>query len=257
MGEYLHDGIYYGLTQDSARSHQTFFPEALVDNIVRSWTFAALEQILRETSTSSLPFTRYLHNQSTGSSGKSLLFGGQGKEQKLRVAEQKSMIHPSRSSSLSRVRSAGDPPYAQPTASGQVVFENGKYHDRPAPTQDNSMQQTKNGLQELAGRRAQLIAIQRRLLEHIGTALGWNIGWAAILSSLSNAEELNDVDLDEDREDEQTDNGEKRLAATPPTLGIHADALVSAVSSVVQFRQSYEVSTDSENQEGMLTISRR
>jgi hypothetical protein len=225
-----------------------------VDNIVRSWTFAALEQILRETTTSLLPFTRYLHNQSSGSSGKSLSFGGQGKEQKLRVAEQKSMIHPSRSSSLSRVRSAGDPPYAQPTASGQVVFENGQYHDRPVPTQDSSMQQTKNGLQELAGTRAQLIAIQRRLLEHVGKALGWNIGWAAILPSLNNTEELTDVDLDEDKEDEQTENGHKTIPDTPPTLGIFADTLVYAVSSVAQFRQSYEVRICSGGHERLLTI---
>lgn len=217
----------------------------MVDNLVRSWTFAALEQILRETATSSLPFTRYTNDSATSSSGKSLSFGGQSKEQKLRVSEQKSMIHPSRSSSLNHGRSSADPPYAQPTSSGQVVFENGQYNDRPAPGQDSTLPQAKNGLQELAGTRAQLVVVQRRVLEQIGRALGWAIGWAAVLPVLSNQEELRDVDLDNDegtiQEEEDAGGEEKTAKAASTTSGIFAGALSSAVVSLERFRQSYEV----------------
>jgi hypothetical protein len=217
----------------------------LIDNLVRSWTFAALEQILRETATSSLPFTRYKKDSSSVSSGKSLSFGGQSKEQKLRVSEQKSMIHPSRSSSLNHGRTSADPPYAQQTNTGQVVFENGQYHDRPALNQESAVPHAKNGMQELAGTRAQLVVVQRRLLEQIGGALGWSIGWAAVLPVLNHHEELSDVDLhDEDKldSDSQTTGKSTATSLDVSTVGIAAETLKVAVSSLDQFRQSFEVS---------------
>lgn len=234
-----------------AQAHETSFPDALMDNLVRSWTFAALEQILRETATSSLPFTRYSQDGVSGSSGKSLSFGGQSKEQKLRVSEQKSMIHPSRSSSLNHGRSSADPPYAQTTVSGQVVFENGQYTDRPPPNQESTLPQTKNGLQELAGTRAQLVVVQRRLLESVGRSLGWSIGWAAVLPSISHREELTDVNLDGDEEDTVEEEATKKAKASilNPTTGIFASTLLNAASSINQFRQSFEVSSHARNRE--------
>lgn len=159
------------------------------------------------------------------------------------VAEQKSMIHPSRSSSLSTGRSTPDAPYAQPTASGQVVFENGQYQDRPAPGHANAINTTKNGLQELAGMRAQLLAIQRRLLEHTGNTLGWTIGWAAILPSLNESEQMTEVSLDEQEDEDPTETTAKPkdVELSKPTLGIFAGVLINAVSSLEQFRQFYEV----------------
>lgn len=158
------------------------------------------------------------------------------------VAEQKSLSRPSRSTSLNYGRAAPDMPYAQP--SGQVVFENGQYHDRPAPNQASAVASSKNGLQELAGMRAQLLAIQRRLLEHTGKFLGWSIGWAAILPSLDQTEVLTEVDLEEvdvnPAEMKATDASED-VKLFKPTLGIAAGALVFAVSSIETFRQSYEV----------------
>jgi hypothetical protein len=168
----------------SAKANETTLPDYLVDNIVRSWTFAALDQVLRETSTSSLPFTRYSDDPSAGSSGKSLSFGGRNKEQRMSVPEPKSMIHQSRSTSLSSGRlNPTDPPYAQP-GSGQVVYDNGQYQDRSASKHETKASQVKNGQLELAGTRAQLLAIQRRLLERVGNDLGWTVGWAAVLPSL-------------------------------------------------------------------------
>lgn len=150
------------------------------------------------------------------------------------------MIHPARSSSLTAGRPAGDVPYAAPT--GQVVFENGQYNDRPAPSQDNSVPQAKNGMQELAAFRAQLVAIQRRLLEQVGKSLGWSIGWAAILSSSEVGAEMAEVDLDEDAEPTITAPTPVNTELASPTLGIHASLLVNASTSKEQFRQSFEVS---------------
>ncbi|KAF9700961.1 hypothetical protein EKO04_000152 [Ascochyta lentis] len=231
---------------NGANAHETTLPEQLVDNVVRSWTFSALDQVLRETATSSLPFTKISRDITTASSGKSLSFSGRSKEQKMSLSEPKSMIHPSRSSSRS---GPTDPPYLQPTASGQVVYENGQYQDRPALSQPGAINQSKNGLMDLAGQRAQLIGIQRRLLEHVGKALGWTVGWAAILPSLSQSEDFSEVDLNRDEEeDEEVAEGSTDVKdAEKPThamSGISATALVSALASIDHFRQFYETLSD-------------
>ena len=153
------------------------------------------------------------------------------------------MIHPSRSSSLNSGRPvSADMPYARPTASGQVVFENGKYQDLPVSNQAGAVIPNKNGLQELAGFRAQLLSIQRRLLEHVGNTLGWKIGWAAILPSLSHQDELSEVSLNEDDNvDANRANTSEDSTNPTPLCGIVAGPLVTAVSSIDQFRKNYEV----------------
>jgi hypothetical protein len=199
---------------------------------------------MRETSTSSLPFTRFSRDLSTGSAGKSLSYGGRNKEQKAKLSEQKSMIHPSRSTSLNNRQSTLDMPYAQPASNAQVVFENGQYQDRSPPVQQSTVPSTKNGLQELAGTRAQLLGIQRRLLEHAGKVMGWNIGWSAILSSLNEKEELADVDLDSEEEitaEEEASNAKSQIEVSKRSIGVSAGALATAISSLQQFRQFYEV----------------
>jgi hypothetical protein len=248
------------LTQIRAKSHDTVFPDRLIDNIVRSWTFAALEQVLRETSTSSLPFTRFVSSEGTRSSSKILPFGKNAQEQKSILAEQKSMAHPTRSTSLNsghagRPQLAIEPPYAQNPPSGQVVFANGQYQERPAPNQDNASLQAKTGQQELAGARAQLLVVQRRILEYVGKSMGWSVGWAAVLSILNPKEELHEVDLNDDdeseseeeEEDEEEDDEpetEKKLASTTPTVGLSAAAIVNAALSIDQFRQFWETLSD-------------
>lgn len=228
---------------NSAKAHDTILPEQLVENLVRSWTFSALDQVLRETSTSSLPFTKYSKETNLSSPGKSLSFNGRGKE-KL-GPEPKTMIHPARSSSRSGLT---DAPYLQPTTTGQVVYENGQYQDRPAPAQSGVVNQSKNGLMDLAGQRAQLIGIQRRLLEHVGKAMGWTVGWSAILPSLSQSEDFTEVNLDEDEDDEDTAGSAEAIKDDErhvhTTSGVSATALVSAITSLDHFRQYYETLSD-------------
>ncbi|KAF2640852.1 TMEM1 family protein-like protein [Massarina eburnea CBS 473.64] len=193
---------------NGAKAHDMVFPDRLADNIVRSWTFAALEQVLRETATTSLPFTKLISSEGNRSSSKILPFG---KEHKGAVAETKSLMHPSRSSSLSgergrRPQSTFEPAYAQNAANSQVVFDHGQYQEKPLPGQGSGLPQPKTGQQELAGVRAQLLVIQRRVLEHVGKSLGWNIGWAAVLAILNPKEELSDVDLSDDRSSSEDDD---------------------------------------------------
>lgn len=235
--------------EGSAKAHETTFPEQFLDNIVRSWTFSALDQILRETTTSSLPFTRYFGDAGNRSSSKTLPFGKNTKEQKISMSEQKSMIHPSRSSSLSQGRPQSvDAPYAQAPASAQTIFENGQYQDRSTPKQESSLPQIKNGQQELAGTRAQLLAIQRRILERVGKTLGWNVGWAAVLPTVELKEEFNDVDLDDnnsvsnEKDSSDEEDAQPEQPVTQESIaGLAAPALRNATSDIDKFRQSYEV----------------
>ncbi|KAL1602491.1 hypothetical protein SLS60_005907 [Paraconiothyrium brasiliense] len=240
------------LLNGRARTHQSTFPERFLDNIVRSWTFSALDQILRETTTSSLPFTKYFGDAGTGSSGKTLSFGKNAKEQKISMSEPKSMIHPSRSSSLNHGRPQSvDAPYAQPPASAQTIFENGQYQDRSTPQQESSLPQIKNGQQELAGTRGQLLAIQRRILEHLGKTSGWTVGWTSVLPTLEPKEEFNDVDLDDDKvesnekdsSDEEGSSPDKPIAQES-IAGVSAPTLRNAMSGIDKFRHFYETLSD-------------
>ncbi|KAF9732086.1 hypothetical protein PMIN06_002668 [Paraphaeosphaeria minitans] len=235
-----------------AKAHEITFPEQFLDNIVRSWTFSALDQILRETTTSSLPFTRFFGDAGNRSCSKTLPFGKIAKEQKISMSESKSKIHPSRSSSLSQGRPQSvDAPYAQASASAQTIFENGQYQDRSTPQQESSLPQTKNGQQELAGTRAQLLAIQRRIMERVGKALGWNVGWVAVLATVEPKEEFNEVDLDDnnsasnekDSSDEEDAQPEKSIPQEF-IAGLAAPALRNAMSDLDRFRQSYETLSD-------------
>ncbi|KAF2118959.1 TMEM1 family protein-like protein [Lophiotrema nucula] len=239
-GRLLRDDLLNG-----AKEHELEFPNPLIENLVRSWIYAAIQQIIDETATSSLPISKTLKDAASGSSGKMLSFGSHVEEQKLSFAEPKTMIHPSRSSSLNYGRSASaEPPYAAPTTSGQVVYENGQYQDRPTLGHESALPKAKSGVQELAGTRAQLYIVQRRILESAGKALGWTIGWAAVLLSVRENEQLSEVDLDGTGSGEDEEPTKDKPPALSPTLGLSAAALVDAVSSLDQFRQFYEVLSD-------------
>lgn len=220
------------LTLRSAKTHDVELPQYLIDNLVQSWTYSALQQVLEETATASLPISNFLVNSP---------YGDHGGKQKSGHAGPKSPAHPKRSSSLHYGRpSSNDPPYAQTPPSGQIVYENGQYRDRSGPAQDGSAAQ-KTGIQELAGTRAHLLAVQRRILEHVGKSLGWAIGWAAILESEPKPE-LEEVDLDgkSDAEEEEKD-ASAEAPEKKPTTGLSAAAIVHAMSSIDQFREFYEV----------------
>ncbi|OCK77953.1 TMEM1 family protein-like protein [Lepidopterella palustris CBS 459.81] len=223
-------------------------PEALIDNFVSSWTFAAAQQILDETSTLSLPASKYLKDAGTGSSGKMRSFGGHDQELKVNLPEPKTMIHPTRSSSLSHRRtSLVDPPYAQTPPSGQVVYDHGRFEDRPPVRQEAPPLSGISGLQDLAANRAKLYIVQRRVLEHVGKRCGWAIGWAAIASAQAAPNEsFSEVDLDAptDTDTQREEEQDETQRTVLPTLGLCEAALIAASSSVEQFRALYERLSD-------------
>ncbi|KAF2274282.1 TMEM1 family protein-like protein [Westerdykella ornata] len=232
---------------NGAKAHDTEFPQHLIDNLVHSWTYAALQQLIEETATSSLPISRFSQDISTSSSGKMQPFGDHSREQKLSFAEPKTMIHPTRSSSLHFGRSSSaDPPYAQTPPSAHVIYENGQHRDRPVPpVHEVPAGGIRTGSQELAATRAQLYIVQRRILENIGKSLGWMVGWAAILPPENEKEELSDVDLSEAGDPQEVDGARVKPSGVAFTsVGLSAAALVDAISSEEHFRQCYETLSD-------------
>jgi hypothetical protein len=102
----------------------------------------------------------------------------------------------------------------------------------------------KSGIQDLAGNRARLYVVQRRVLEHIGQGCGWVVGWAAFAAAKpAQKDDFRDVDLDEIGEPESQQAQEDNSAdeASSPTLGLCEATLEEAVSSLGEFRVFYEV----------------
>ena len=115
------------------------------------------------------------------------------------------------------------------------------------PKAKNGSPQVKNGQQDLAGARAQLLAIQRRILEHVGKVFDWNVGWAAVLPTWDPKDELSEVNLDDDDETDEKDSSDGEQPQSGPlstkaaVIGVSAPALREATSNINKFRQFYEV----------------
>jgi hypothetical protein len=143
--------------------------------------------------------------------------------------------HPTRSSSLQRSASSSSQLTPQP------IYENERYaKSSPNPQQDTA---ATNGsdLAILASARAQLLLMQRRIVETLAKQKGWLSGWAAIQAT----QPLADVDLDGD---EKTDSSEEATKASisPTETEKIAQMLLSgplstALASLEDFRVVYEV----------------
>jgi hypothetical protein len=204
-----------------------------VENIASSWTYAVLDQVLGETVSKDFP-----------SSGEkpSLLPQSQtpGVFSRKETAgnfnfPQGANTHPTRSSSLQRSVSSSSQLTPQP------IYENERYaKSSPTPQQDTA---TTSGsdMVALASARAQLLLMQRRVIEALAKQKGWLSGWAAIKATQT----LTDIDLDGEEEGET--GGEVSKASKSPTETdkiaqmLLSGPLSAALASLEDFRAAYEV----------------
>jgi hypothetical protein len=143
--------------------------------------------------------------------------------------------HPTRSSSLQRSVSSSSQLTPQP------IYENERYaKSSPTPQQDTV---TTNGsdMAALASARAQLLLMQRRIIEALAKQKGWLSGWAAIQATQTIA----DIDLDGE---EEVGTGEEasKVSISPTETEKIAQMLLSgplsaALASLEDFRAAYEV----------------
>jgi len=198
--------------------------EKVADNIVASFAFSVVQQVLAQTSTRALPIPP-----------STLLLLPDAHEPKSFIPEPKTMMHPARSSSLNMAPGPRRPPSPN-------MF--------PVPGRpENSNGFLKTGLLELAARRAELYSLSRNILERIGRKKGWVDKWGdvPILGDNPDPSEMEDVNLDA--------NDDKSANPSDADGDVDEDALVSAsvasnrllsvaVSSKGDFQRLYETLTD-------------
>ncbi|KPM44420.1 hypothetical protein AK830_g2128 [Neonectria ditissima] len=197
----------------------------VVDNLVASFAFSVAQQILAQTSSKALPIPP------------STLAPAENHEQKASIPEPKTMMHPARTSSLS-VRTGPHP--SQPPLSPGVFPGPGM------PAIDDNGQHAqflKNGLEDLAARRAELHMLSRSILDGLGKKRGWSDGWGeAPVMGEADAVEFEDVSLDDDSPSQ--DEAASLVNATPLMAGIQSHLLETALDDSENFYRLYEILTD-------------
>lgn len=203
-----------------------------LDNFIASWTAAIVDQTLAETTSTTLSAGQNnrgppspLKTPRTRTTGGDHLSAGDSKS------------HPGRSNSLSnRPVSLVEPSTAQ-------------LSDWPkSPSGDTTRQgdqPVRFGLVELAGHRAELYLLERRILEKLGSKRQWHVGWAAVENTPprrpNGFHEVNldapDSSLRENGAEEHTDS-ERRL-----NRGL-CHAKLSQAISLEDFRRTYEAWSD-------------
>lgn len=138
-----------------------------------------------------------------------------------------------------------DPPYSRTPASGQVIYEHGRFHENQSAHAAGAQPPPVTGLEELAAYRAELYLLQRRILERVGKGFGWSVGWAAVNALLPIAElTFSEVSLDEAEPPaaREMETEFKPGGGVQRTQGLSSSNLATAASSVDEFRSLYEVS---------------
>jgi trafficking protein particle complex subunit 10 len=225
VSQVMRADIISSLTKGKSDELDAAMSEA-VDNLVSSFAFSVAQQILAQTSSKALPVP-------------SAAFGADT-EQKSSIPEPKTMMHPARSTSL-HVRAS------QPQPPSPGVFP-GPGNRQSLPAGDGASNQLlKAGLEELAGRRAELYAMSRNILEEGGKKRDWSDGWdgAPLLQDVESSEMV-DVNLDEDTWTDKTKlktqiaKGNRLVS----TAGITNRVLRTALDNKDDFYRLYETLTD-------------
>jgi hypothetical protein len=231
----MRDDIWASQMQATEGSEEPLGADSImgqvVDNIVRSFTFAIAQQILAQTSTKSLPIPPSTLAPPSGN------ISLDGQEPKAAIPEPKTMMHPARSSSLA-VRSISSPRDSSPN-----VFPGGRRASVPEQSAVSS-HFLKAGLEELAAQRAELYLLSRNILEQAGIDHGWSVGWTDLAWLQPNKlDDLEEVDLNEEKP-KTTEKASNDTKLTPSLHGIDSKLLKTALGSEDDFYRLYETLTD-------------
>ncbi|KAM0566948.1 hypothetical protein ACHAP9_006845 [Verticillium nonalfalfae] len=200
----------------------------VIDNLVASFAFSVAQQILAQTSTKSLPIPP------------SLLITPEIHEPKVSIPEPKTMMHPARTTSLS-VRTTTAAPHSPGIFPGPGAGQRASVPEgmSVAPTS----QFLKNGLEDLAARRAELYNLSRNVLEECGKKRGWGDGWASVPDvEDSGYETMEDVSLDDN--EPLAKKAEAEVPQQPLLSGIEGRLLQAALDNQDDFYRLYETLTD-------------
>ncbi|KAI9703059.1 MAG: hypothetical protein M1820_005931 [Bogoriella megaspora] len=221
-----------------AESVTTSQLDALVDNVVSSWMFSAAQQILTESATSSLPVSIFQEGLDNASASKLLSHSGKQHEQKARIPEPKTNLHPARTSSLQGRRPPSiEPPWINPPSSSTLVYDSSPADSGPRSAKEKTPP-TNNYLQQLAAQRAELYMMQRRLLERLGTARGWSMGWSTLKTSDA-LQTISLSDVSDNIPEEAKSPREPQPGTTSDEKGLLQPVLATAAGSLDAFRDLF------------------
>ncbi|KAI9699259.1 MAG: hypothetical protein M1836_002869 [Candelina mexicana] len=211
----------------------------IVDNVVSSWKFSVVQQILEQTASKSLPMSQQLESEAKASTEKTVTFGDLRQEPKVAIGEPKTMMHPARTSSLPSL-SQEMPDVAPRSTLGQANGDenrrNSEYNVPPRGATQTPV--IKTGLQDLAAYRAELYLTARAALEALGGFRGWVIGFGAVTGKYFQ-KPWEEVIL--------ADPENLASSVSPPMLfseGISSAPLKAALTSKEAFCKLYEVLTE-------------
>jgi len=207
----------------------------VIDNLVSSWTFALSQQVLDDTVTKSIPASLAIADLKLPSENTLTVDAAMALEGKIQMPEPKTMIHPARTSSITV------PPYNVVPPSGAVVFDSQATspvlsQPRPAPTTDGYSR-----ADELAAHRGELYLSQRRVIEHMGKKAGWLLGWASLFEGKPAEITFTDISLDDNDKEGSSSTTPTNKQESLNTVGLVHHRLSSAVTSLDDFRELYEV----------------
>ncbi|KAI1858755.1 uncharacterized protein JN550_012505 [Neoarthrinium moseri] len=201
----------------------------VIENLVSAFAFSIAQQILAQTETKALPIPP------------STVAPSDGHEPKAAIPEPKTMMHPARKSSL---RVSTGPTGMRPPPSPNVF---------PGPGQGAAAaehQAAKNsvflkvGLEELAGRRAELYVLARNILEQCGKKRGWSDGWAGVpVVGEASMIDMVEISLDEDSTP-AVDVDQPRHGLAALIAGLDNKLLRTALDNSDDFYRLYETLTD-------------
>ncbi|KAG9242133.1 TMEM1 family protein-like protein [Calycina marina] len=208
----------------------------IIDNIVSSFTFSVAQQILAQTSTNALPIPP------TFLAPPSSKLGTDGQEPKVAIPEPKTMMHPARSSSLAVRSRSGEPSITGSFPSDRRV-SSVPDQTRGVPASSTFL---KAGLEELAAQRAGLYILSRNILERVGRARDWSVGWAEVAKfQYGVAADMDEIDLSyEEATKTSEDKPGFTTNSTPILHGIESRLLRVAVDSQDDYYRLYETLTD-------------
>lgn len=208
-----------------------------MENVASSWTHAVLEQVLVETTLKDFPSTgssvdvSALHTTQKHTPG---VYSRKEAGANFNFP-QGANTHPNRSSSLQRSLSSST------QLTPQVIYENERYAKSSPSNAPDSTISNGSGVAILASGRAQLLLMQRKIIEALAKEKGWQSGWDAITAT----QPVADIALDGEAETEVAEE-EAEVSQSPFKVESRVHVLLSApllaaISSLEEFRAAYEV----------------
>ena len=193
-----------------------------IDTLVCAWTYQAAEEVLSATA---LPVLDLAQSDSTA------LPNGpnHGRKRSEFVFAMGASPYPQRASSLAIRKSA---PELQRAASVAV----GSFEEDPtdAGTEVAAKSAGIPGLPELANYRAELVMMQRQMVDQLGARKGWRAGWASL-------RRFEEVSLDDDQgADKGASAGTANGAVEAGRRSLLPESLASALESEDAFDSTYE-----------------